>query len=507
MGFRFWNLSNSVYRASVSRTSPDADRILRHGRVIRQHLRPHLRDPSFRGHYDVPRRWHLGHSHHDHDRRPFSAGEDGVRIFRLGLAADVCLAAGKAVTGYLSGSTAIIADAAHSVSDVVLSGVALWSYKAANVPKDKDHPYGHGKFETLGALGISCMLLATAGGIAWHALDLLLGLLSATPEIVNHSVLNEHVHSHHHSGHHHGIDMEHPILALSVTIISISTKEGLYWITKRAGERQGSGLMKANAWHHRADAISSVVALLGVGGSILGIKFLDPLAGLVVSGMIFKAGLETGHQSILELVDAAIPAEDLDPIKETILKVEGVKGCHRLRGRRAGSSLYLDVHIEVDPFVSVSAAHGIGETVRHQIHESHPEVTEVFIHIDPSISQFSPTKMDEQKLSEGLVVPNRNNCVDDKAIEAVVRNAVSSKLSKQMVVERITHHVLQGKVLLEVEVSMPPEMLIRDAMEVAKEAEEQVLKTNTNIVHVSFQLSLGRRIPRCDDDLEEMNQK
>ncbi|XP_010038180.2 metal tolerance protein 2 [Eucalyptus grandis] len=507
MGFRFWNLSSSVYRASVSRTSPDADRILRHGRVIRQHLRPHLRDPSFGGHYDVPRRWHLGHSHHDHDRRPFSAGEDGVRIFRLGLAADVCLAAGKAVTGYLSGSTAIIADAAHSVSDVVLSGVALWSYKAANVPKDKDHPYGHGKFETLGALGISCMLLATAGGIAWHALDLLLGLLSATPEIVNHSVLNEHVHSHHHGGHHHGVDMEHPILALSVTIISISTKEGLYWITKRAGERQGSGLMKANAWHHRADAISSVVALLGVGGSILGIKFLDPLAGLVVSGMIFKAGLETGHQSILELVDAAIPAEDLDPIKETILKVEGVKGCHRLRGRRAGSSLYLDVHIEVDPFVSVSAAHGIGETVRHQIHESHPEVTEVFIHIDPSISQFSPTKMDEQKLSEGLVVPNRNNCVDDKAIEAVVHNAVSSKLSKQMVVERITHHVLQGKVLLEVEVSMPPEMLIRDAMEVAKEAEEQVLKTDTNIVHVSFQLSLGRRIPRCDDDLEEMNQK
>ncbi|XP_030451715.2 metal tolerance protein 2 isoform X1 [Syzygium oleosum] len=519
MGFRFCNL-RTVCRASISRTSPDAaDKILRRGRVIRQHFPPHLRDPSLGGGggggggggccCHVPRRWNLGRSHHDrdrdHDRGRFSAGEEGERIFRMGLAADVCLAAGKAVTGYLSGSTAIIADAAHSASDVVLSGVALWSYKAANVPKDKDHPYGHGKFETLGALGISCMLLATAGGIAWHALDLLLGLLSTTPEIVNHFVLNEHVHSHHHGGHHDGIDMEHPILALSVMIISISTKEGLYWITKRAGERLGSGLMKANAWHHRADAISSVVALIGVGGSILGIKFLDPLAGLVVSGMIFKAGLEAGYQSILELVDAAIPAEELDPIKETILKVQGVKGCHRLRGRRAGSSLYLDVHIEVDPFVSVSAAHGVGETVRHQIHESHPEVTEVFIHIDPLTSLFSPTKVDEQKLSKGLVVPNRNNCVDDKAIEAVVRNAVSSKLSKQMVVERITHHVLQGKVLLEVEVSMPPEMLIRNAMEVVKEAEEEVLKTDPNIVHVSFQLRLGRRIPRSNDDFEERN--
>lgn len=92
----------------------------------------------------------------------------------MGLAADIGLAAGKAFTGYLSGSTAIIADAAHSVSDVVLSGIALWSFKAGMAPKDKEHPYGHGKFETLGALGISCMLLATAGGIAWHALDLLL---------------------------------------------------------------------------------------------------------------------------------------------------------------------------------------------------------------------------------------------------------------------------------------------------------------------------------------------
>ncbi|KAL9411553.1 hypothetical protein AB3S75_045197 [Citrus x aurantiifolia] len=95
----------------------------------------------------------------------------------------------------------------------------------------------------------------------------------------------------------------------------------------------------------RADAVSSVVALIGVGGSILGVKFLDPLVGLVISGIILKAGLETGYQSVLELVDAAIPVENLMPIRETILKVEGVKGCHRLRGRRTGSPLYLDVHI------------------------------------------------------------------------------------------------------------------------------------------------------------------
>ncbi|XVF80475.1 hypothetical protein PTKIN_Ptkin15bG0077200 [Pterospermum kingtungense] len=372
MGFRFQYL-NPIYRSYLSRLSSP--------KYPHKSLNPHVPicpPPVFTDNpnYSIPRRWHLGHSHDHHDQH-HDVTKEGEKIFRLGLGADICLASAKALTGYLSGSTAIIADAAHSISDVVLSGVALLSFKAANAPKDEQHPYGHGKFETLGALGISCMLLATAGGIAWHALELLIELLSTAPEVVNnHSWVHGHGHSHHH-----GV-MDHPILALNMTIVAICVKEGLYWITKRAGERQGSGLMKANAWHHRADAISSIVALIGVGGSILGVKFLDPLAGLLVSGMILKAGVETGYQSVLELVDAAIPVEQLEPINQTILQVEGVKGCHRLRGRRAGSNLYLDVHIVVDPFSSVSAAHGIGESVRLQIHKSHPEVTEVFIHIE-----------------------------------------------------------------------------------------------------------------------------
>lgn len=267
MGFRFHNLS-PLYRACITRLPRTQKNV--HPNPIIQAVNSRLQDPALTL-YDNPnckihRRWHLGHSQIDHGHHHHQiSGKEGENIFRLGLAADIGLSAGKALTGYLSGSTAIIADAAHSVSDVVLSGVALWSFKVARAPKDKEHPYGHGKFETLGALGISCMLLATAGGIAWHALHILLELLAAHPEIVNQSLTHDHVHGHHHSGHHHGIDMNHPILALNMTIVSIGVKEGLFWITKRAGERQGSGLMKANAWHHRADAISSVVALIGVG--------------------------------------------------------------------------------------------------------------------------------------------------------------------------------------------------------------------------------------------------
>ncbi|CAM8987831.1 unnamed protein product [Rhodiola kirilowii] len=470
---KFYAASRTITRSALAAIDPPSV------------LLPH--NPSFRD----SRRWHLGHSNNHHDHKK-SAGEEGEKIFRIGLAADVCLSAAKAFTGYVSGSTAIIADAAHSISDVVLSGVALWSYKASRVPKDIDHPYGHGKFETLGALGISVMLLATSGGIAWHALELLLGMISSTTEI-HQSTMIEHSHHHGGGGHHHGIDMEHPILALSVAIVSISVKEGLYWMTKRAGERSGSGLMKANAWHHRADAISSVVALIGVGGSILGVKFFDPLAGVVVSCMILKAGLETGYQSILELVDASIPAQDLYPVKQTILQVEGVKGCHHLRGRRAGSFLYLDVHIEVDPFLSVSAAHCIGENVRGEIHKSHPEVTEVFIHIDPSLVEKMP-EVTNQGESDETCIQATKIALEQKKVECIVKRTVSSKFSKEMAVERITHHLFQGRTLLEIEVVMPPHMTIGDAMRLAEQVENEILKAATNIVQASIHVRLGHPI-------------
>ncbi|CAA7044207.1 unnamed protein product [Microthlaspi erraticum] len=461
-----------ICRSSLSRLSLQ-------GRHLQSPLASLRQSCSQNSSFNFSTRWHFGHSHPpDHQ----SSGDEGDKIFRLGLTADIGLSVGKALAGYLCGSTALIADAAHSVSDVVLSGVALVSYRAANVPKDKEHPYGHGKFETLGALGISGMLLATGCGIAWHSLELLSAALSAAPEVL-------------HGNHSHGLDMSHPVLALTVTIASISVKEGLYWITKRAGEKQGSGLMMANAWHHRSDAISSVFALVGVGGSILGVNFLDPLAGLLVSTMIIDAGLKTGRQSVLELVDAAIPAEKLEPIRQTILQVEGVKGCHRLRGRRAGSSLYLDVHIVVDPFSSVSVAHEVGEYVRGQINKNHPEVSEVFIHIDPAFLQFSCSMVDHDSV---IKKSNQeiNICKEINHVDATVSDIFSSHFSKKMTIRRITPHLLHSKILLQIEVSMPSTMTIQDAMRAAEDAEKEILKAAPNVARVSIQLSLKDSLPQ-----------
>ncbi|KAJ0979761.1 hypothetical protein J5N97_015235 [Dioscorea zingiberensis] len=470
MGIWFPRLT-AIHSACRAAASSQSWRHQAHGRLFLPLTVEH------QNHWLNSRRWHMGHSHGSHEWEP-------DRVFRLGLAADVALAAGKAFTGYFSGSTAILADAAHSVSDIVLSGVALWSFRAAKAPKDKEHPYGHGKFETLGTLGISSMLLVTAGGIAWHAVDILQSLLISAPDVVNHASLD---HNHNHAGHHHGVDLDHPVLAVSMMITSISVKEGLYWITKKTGEKEGSGLMQANAWHHRADAVSSVVALIGVGGSILGVPFLDPLAGLVVSGMILKAGIETGWESVNELVDAGVPLPVLAPIKQTITQVDGVKGCHRLRGRKAGSSLYLDVHIEVDPFLSVMAAHDIGENVRHHIQKNHKQVTEVFIHIDPSYSHCSSlgeSKGEDQKNMVSLKID----------ADSVIHDVISKLFSEKMSIEHITRHSLQGKVLLLVQVSMPPDMTIRDAMKIAREAEEEIWNASSCLSQVSIQLRLGHPI-------------
>ncbi|THU66670.1 hypothetical protein C4D60_Mb05t16610 [Musa balbisiana] len=444
-------------------------------------------------HSRIAVRWLVGGHSHSHHHHSGDKGKGSEGIFRLGLGADIALAAGKSFTGYFTGSTAIVADAAHSVSDIVLSGVAWWSYRAAKVPKDEEHPYGHGKFETMGTLGISGMLMVTAGGIAWHAIDVLQGLLMSTPDMTSLCLNHDH-HIQGSGGHHHGVDLDHPFLALSMTIISISVKEGLYWITKRAGEKEGSELLKANAWHHRSDAVSSVVALVGVGGTVMGLPFLDPLAGLLVSGMILKAGYETGYQSVMELVDAAVDQSLLVPIKQTINQVEGVKGCHHLRGRKAGSFIYLDVHIEVDPFLSVSSAHDIGESVRHQIHRCHNQVAEVFIHIDPSYSRSSISE--PRKIVKGLEGQNSITLSRQQEAEAIVSDVLSMQFSEQMSLECITLHSLQGKLLVQAQVSMPAEFLIRDAMEIAAHAEKEILAATSSINQVSIQLRLGRPISK-----------
>lgn len=232
-------------------------------------------------------------------------------------------------------------------------------------------------------------------------------------------------------------------------------------------------------------------------------RFVDPLAGLIVSGMIIKAGLETGYQSVLELVDAAIPMQHMEPYRETILRVEGVKGFNHLRGRRAGSFLYLDVNVEVDPFSSVSAAHDIGENVRREIQQSHPEIAEVFVHIEPSTSNIPSVHVEKRQDQNAVTTGDESTTVSLECtdIEDVVSNILSSEFSEEMDIVRITRHILKGQTLLQIEVSMPSNILVSDAIEVANKAKKRIMEVVPENVRVSTQLRLERSMPHLNSDV------
>ena len=194
----------------------------------------------------------------------------------LGLLANLALALLKGVAGIFSNSAAMIADAGHSFSDLLSDLVALWALRMAQTPKDQNHPYGHGKFETIGALFLALMLIATGIGIAIHAFE----------QVDQREVPGN--------------------LALAVAIASILFKEALYRITAYIGERNHSRILIANAWHHRSDAISSLVALIGIGGAQWGFPVFDPIAGILVAGWIIKIGLTIGYNSVRELSDEVV---------------------------------------------------------------------------------------------------------------------------------------------------------------------------------------------------------
>lgn len=277
----------------------------------------------------------------------------------------------KALAGFFGNSVAMLADAVHSISDLLTDFVTLWASKVSHKPKDAGHPYGHGKFESLGALVISGLLVGTGVGIGWQSIEHAQLIIQ-------------------------GKSLGMPTgIALVGAVISIAVKEVIYQMTMRVGERYDSKVIKANAWHHRSDAVSSVVALIGVVGGMLKVPIVDPIAGLFVSGLIVKAAVELGWDSLKDLTDQNVSAKVIEQVEKTLkeMKEEGVRGWHQLRGRRMGPYMILDVHIVVDPLLSVTVSHQIAEKVRRKVMERIPAVSEVLVHIDPSPP--SPQVVDE----------------------------------------------------------------------------------------------------------------
>ena len=273
-----------------------------------------------------------------------------------GLIVNLLLSIGKLVVGFIGHSQALIADGLHSLSDLVSDGMVLLATHHSNIDADEDHPYGHARYETFATITLAVLLSAVGIGIGIDAVTHLMDYKSiAIPAQ----------------------------LTLVVAGISILSKEVLYQYTMVVARRVKSKLLEANAWHHRSDAISSIVVFIGIAGAMLGYPLLDSVAAIVVAVMICKIGWDLGHQSFQELVDTGLDTETLKAMENAILDVDGVNQMHMLRTRRMGHSALADVHILVSPKLSVSEGHQISEAVELALINQFDEINDITVHIDP----------------------------------------------------------------------------------------------------------------------------
>ena len=279
-----------------------------------------------------------------------------------GLIVNLLLSIGKLVVGFIGHSQALIADGLHSLSDLVSDGMVLLATHHSNVDADEDHPYGHARYETFATITLAVLLTVVGAGIGIDAINRLMDYQSiATPTY----------------------------LTLIVAGISILSKEVLYQYTMIVARRVKSKLLEANAWHHRSDAISSIVVFVGIAGAMLGYPLLDSVAAIVVALMICKIAWDLGHQSFQELVDTGLEPETLQAMEATILAVDGVEQMHMLRTRRMGHSALADVHILVSPKLSVSEGHQISEAVEIALTNQFDEVNDITVHIDPEDDELT----------------------------------------------------------------------------------------------------------------------
>ena len=280
----------------------------------------------------------------------------GQRVLKVTLAANIFLALLKIVVGFLASSAALVADGFHSISDIASSAGVLIAVAFASRPPDDNHHYGHGQAEPLAAVMIGMILFITAALLAYNMVgNLLAGEVSIPGR-----------------------------MALYAAFISIVVKELMYRYTIKAGEETDNQALKADAWHHRSDAFSSIAALIGIAAARIGFWFLDPVAGIVVAVMVFKVGYEILEEGFITLLGKAPAGNKILEIKEQIIEVDGVEDILDVKGRYNGPVLYLDIKIAVSPTLTVEEGHEIAARVKSRLLERYIEAEEVLVHVDPA---------------------------------------------------------------------------------------------------------------------------
>lgn len=282
--------------------------------------------------------------------------DEGLRITLIGVGINLVLTGLKFGVGFLSGSMALVADGVHSLSDLATDLVVIGGLRLARRPADRSHAYGHGKFETLATTLVALALVAAGGWLAWEAVTALLrgGTSALGPAIAG------------------------------VATMSVLAKEWLFQATRRVARRMRSSALEANAWHHRSDALSSVAVLCGGVVAALGFAQGDQAAAIAVAVLIGWAAVKILRKAVYELTEGALSEAEQDKVARAITGVDGVKSWHKLQTRSVGRGVFVDVHIEVDPTISVQDSHVIASQVEQAVRGALSGEVSVAVHVEPA---------------------------------------------------------------------------------------------------------------------------
>jgi len=287
-----------------------------------------------------------------------------IRVSMVTVIWNILLSGFKLIAGVFGHSGAMISDAVHSISDVFSTFIVMIGVKLAGKKPDKEHPYGHERFECVAAIILAVMLFVTGASIG----------VSGTQKIFSGNA-GELV-----------IPTQLPLIA---AILSIIIKEGMYWYTRFTAKKINSGALMADAWHHRSDALSSIGSFIGILGARLGFPILDPIASIVICVFILKVAVQIFMASVGKMTDKACDAKLEEEMKRAVLQIDGVLGIDQMRTRLFGDKVYVDIEILVVGSDSLEEAHSVAHKVHDLIEKNYPQVKHCMVHMNPFIEEVN----------------------------------------------------------------------------------------------------------------------
>jgi len=350
------------------------------------------------------------------------------KITLVGVLTNIFLGTIKVVFGILGHSQALLADGIHSFSDLLSDFLVYFAAHYGGQDADAEHPYGHERIETAATM-LLAILVILAG----------VGIMAGSIEHLTHDQFI----------------LPHQYVLL-IAFISVLVKEGLYRYTLLIGNQIQSNLVRANAWHHRSDAASSVVVLIGVSLSLLGYTYFDAIAAIVVGLLIIKMGGQLGWESVRELIDTAVPEKTLHDIQHLIKGVPGVLAVHQLRTRSMGEKILVDVHVQVVARISVSEGHHIGQSVHQALIKNIVGINDVTVHIDPEDDEVHMPSF--HLLDRTKVLPT----IETKWQSFVWHQAI----------QRVVLHYLNGELVVDVFLPLSIAEDLQHAQRIASECKE-----------------------------------